>query len=106
MAKKEVKTRIIHKHDKEANWLLAANFVPMPGELIVYDADETHSKPRFKVGNGVDIVSDLPFSSAVTSWNELEDKPNIDFDNMVLITVEDIDEIWGDTIQYAEEVLF
>lgn len=56
-----IKTRIQHKHDIEANWLLATNFVPLAGELIIYDIDAEHSFERFKVGNGVDNVNTLPF---------------------------------------------
>lgn len=33
-------TRIQQKHDIEANWLNANNFIPKQGELIIYDADE------------------------------------------------------------------
>ena len=57
-------TRIQHKHDVEANWLKATTFAPKAGELIIYDVDETHSSPRFKVGDGTTLVTDLPFSSA------------------------------------------
>lgn len=57
-----INMRIQQKHDIEANWLLATNFVPLDGELIVYDVDTEHSFVRFKVGNGVDNVSALPFS--------------------------------------------
>jgi hypothetical protein len=27
----------------------------------VYDPDDTHAYPRTKIGNGIDIVKDLPF---------------------------------------------
>lgn len=57
-----IKTRIKHKHDVEANWLKATNFVPLAGELIVYDVDENNSVPRFKVGDGAKTISELPFS--------------------------------------------
>lgn len=36
---KNIKTRIQHKHDLEANWLRAPGFVPLKGELIIYDAE-------------------------------------------------------------------
>ena len=39
MAEKNMKARIVHKHDTEANWLKATNFTPMKGEIIVYDID-------------------------------------------------------------------
>jgi hypothetical protein len=36
-------TRTQQKHDIEANWLKAENFIPLDGEIIVYDADENYS---------------------------------------------------------------
>ena len=33
----------------------------MIGEIIVYDADENHNYPRFKIGDGVTTVTLLPF---------------------------------------------
>lgn len=62
MAEKTIKTRIIHKHDIEANWNLATNFTPKQGEIIVYDVDATHAYERFKIGDGVTNVNSLPFS--------------------------------------------
>lgn len=69
MAEKTAKLRIKQKHDTEANWKKATNFKPEAGELIVYDADSTHSTPRFKVGDGTKLVNALPFvpSSDVTA---------------------------------------
>ena len=69
MAEKTAKLRIKQKHDTEANWKKATNFKPEAGELIVYDADSTHSTPRFKVGDGTKLVNALPFvpSSSVTA---------------------------------------
>ena len=69
MAEKTAKLRIKQKHDTEANWKKATNFRPEAGELIVYDADSTHSTPRFKVGDGTKLVNALPFvpSSDVTA---------------------------------------
>ena len=61
MAEKNIKTRIIHKHDIETNWLLATNFTPKQGEIIVYDIDENHSYERIKIGDGVQNVNALPF---------------------------------------------
>lgn len=58
----EAKLRIKLKHDTEANWLKATTFKPLEGELIIYDVDSTHSAPRFKVGDGVKVVGDLPFT--------------------------------------------
>ena len=76
MASKEIKSRIIHKHDIEAIWLKAINFIPMQGELIIYDAEvdsngnilelpddriDPYDYERFKIGDGIKTVSNLPF---------------------------------------------
>lgn len=57
-----------NKHDTEVNWLKAINFIPMAGEIIVYDPDDTHSYAREKIGDGTRNVIDLPFvADALTS---------------------------------------
>lgn len=65
--------RVQHKHDTEANWSLATTFAPKAGELIIYDVDDNHSTPRFKVGDGTTLVANLPFSNA-TLENIIENK--------------------------------
>lgn len=77
MATKSIKTRIQSKHAIEADWVKATGFVPLAGELIIYDVDEKHAAPRIKVGDGVvqtdgtisgTKVNDLPFiDSEITS---------------------------------------
>ena len=64
MATKEFNTRITHKHDTEAHWVLAENFSPLQGEIIIYDEDENNLSKRFKIGDGETNVNDLPFISA------------------------------------------
>lgn len=64
MAKEELRVRIQQKHDTQAHWDLATNFIPMAGEIIVYDVDPnvpTYTYPRFKVGDGVTLLTNLPF---------------------------------------------
>lgn len=51
-----VKTRIIQKHDSSANWAKATTFVPLKGEIIIYD-----DLGKIKIGDGVAKVNDLPF---------------------------------------------
>ena len=60
---KQLNGRITHKHDTEANWNKATGFIPKIGELIIYEEDGT-SPIRFKIGNGEDVVIDLPFYGA------------------------------------------
>lgn len=85
MAEKNMKARIVHKHDTEANWLKATNFIPMKGEIIVYDIDDTYNYERFKIGDGKTLVSALQFVNDV-------------------ITNSKIDEICGTIIYTSEEV--
>ena len=63
MSEKTFNTRIVHKHDTEANWLKAVNFIPKQGEIIVYDIDTTYTYERFKIGDGKTLVSALPFAN-------------------------------------------
>ena len=58
----KINTRIQHKHDIESNWLIS-NLIPLKGELIIYDTDSNYSTPRFKIGDGENKVSELPFAS-------------------------------------------
>lgn len=87
MATKTYEGRLLHKHDTEANWVKAVNFIPKIGEMIVYDADDNCPFPRMKVGDGATVVSSLPFVY----------EP---------LTEEDIDEICGQNFQAASEVTF
>ena len=61
MPEKFLNTRIKNKHDTEANWLLATNFTPLNGEIIIYDEDDNYDYKRIKIGNGETLVSNLPF---------------------------------------------
>ena len=88
MAEKRIKTRIIHKHAIESNWVKATNFVPKQGELIVYDIevdeygntltlptgrDVPYAYERFKIGDGITLVSNLPFVSIQPDWNQTDE---------------------------------
>lgn len=59
---KNMNTRIQHKHDTEANWNKALNFVPKSGEIIIYDIDENYKYSRFKIGDGVRTINNIEFS--------------------------------------------
>jgi hypothetical protein len=70
MANKELYGRLVQKHDTEENWKKATNFTPKQAEIIVYDIDNTHDYERYKMGDGITKVNDLPFIG-VTRGNEL-----------------------------------
>lgn len=74
MAEKEklITGRFIMKHDTETNWQKAVNFAPKRGEVIIYEADETHESPRLKIGDGVTKVNDLAFVRQPMNWNANE----------------------------------
>lgn len=80
MSEKTIKSRIVHKHDLESNWLLATNFTPKQGELIVYDIDSNYSYERFKIGDGSKNVNALPFvddalrTELIAQINTVDDK--------------------------------
>lgn len=83
---KQLKTRIIHKHKTEAEWRLDVYdadgnlrdnpFVPLDGELIIFDPEEEGGQKRFKFGDGETNVIDLPFNTQ--SYNDLLDRPFYD----------------------------
>jgi hypothetical protein len=54
------------KGDYEANWNKAINYIPQDKEIIIYKPDQNHSEPRIKIGNGINIVKDLPFAGVDT----------------------------------------
>lgn len=60
-----MKERIQIKHDIAANWAKAVNFIPLAGELIIYDGTIENGiyiePPRLKIGDGNTKINDLPF---------------------------------------------
>jgi hypothetical protein len=61
MKEQFLKTRISHKIDIEENWNKATNFIPLKGEIIIYDVDANNENRRIKIGDGVKNVIDLDF---------------------------------------------
>ena len=66
MSEKNLNVRIVNKHDTEENWNQATNFIPKQGEVIVYDIDKNYAYERFKLGDGVTLVSSLPFTNTAS----------------------------------------
>lgn len=79
-------SRIVMKHDTKAHWDLAVNFIPLAGEIIVYD-----DLKKIKVGDGVTKINSLKFID-----EDVYSKAEID--NYEFITVDDIDTICGTII--------
>ena len=53
------KARMRQKHDQPIKWREVKNFVPKPGEIIVYDKDSNSRNQRLKIGDGQTLVNDL-----------------------------------------------
>lgn len=90
---KHIQTRVIQKHDLEVNWHRNSSLlVPLKGELIIYDVEvdaegnvfelpahrtDPYTYERFKIGDGIHTVIELPFlnidTSADVSLQELYD---------------------------------
>ena len=67
----KIDSRIIQKHDTEANWLKnAPDFIPEKSELIVYDIDDTHDYERMKIGDGKTKLTELPFQVSESELDE------------------------------------
>ena len=59
MANKEIKTRIQNKNDTSENWEKAVNFIPLKGEIIIYN-----DLRLIKIGDGVTKVGALEFANS------------------------------------------
>lgn len=99
MAEKNLNARIVHKHDLEINWEKATNFIPKQGEIIIYDRETfanglimpntvadgegnsllssgrttPFTYERFKIGDGIKNVINLPFTVAPITNAEIDD---------------------------------
>lgn len=73
-----IKGRYVQKHDIEANWAKAVNFTPLQGEIIVYDVDENNSYERFKIGDGITNVNNLPFANAKEVYVQSDEPQGVD----------------------------
>ena len=60
-----MKERITLKHDLAENWAKAVNFIPLAGEIIIYDGIVENGVyiefPKLKIGDGKTRLNDLPF---------------------------------------------
>lgn len=71
MKKQIIKSRVVLKNDTFENWDKAQNFIPLKGEVIVYNSNSQNTPVKIKIGNGVynpetnqiegTTVTELPF---------------------------------------------
>ena len=69
MAHKTFQGRIVQKHDTKANWEKATNFIPLKGEIILYD-----DLNEIKIGDGTTKINDLDFfaSAIIKKWTSAD----------------------------------
>ena len=69
MANKTFQGRIVQKHDTKANWEKATNFIPLKGEIILYD-----DLNEIKIGDGTTKINDLDFfaSTIIKKWTSAD----------------------------------
>lgn len=60
MAEKILTARVSHKSNIEDQWE-SSSFIPLKGEMIIYEPDTETSYPRLKIGDGTSLAKDLPF---------------------------------------------
>ena len=68
-----IKTRIQSKNGTEAEWNLATNFIPLKGEVIIYNTDGENIFPRIKIGDGETVVGQLPFANEEITEEEINE---------------------------------
>lgn len=67
-----MEARMQQKHDVAENWNKINNFVPGPGEIVVYDKDEDFARPRVKIGDGESSLKDLNFFTGEVYTQDFE----------------------------------
>ena len=90
MDEQRIKARVVQKHDTEENWLKATNSIPKQGELIIYDIDSTHDIERFKIGDGITTVNNLPFRSVdggYDTFTEILPETTLNFTDSTSLTL-------------------
>lgn len=63
MATTTLKTRIQHKYNTPAKWAEDTSFVPLKGEICVFN-NGAGVKPEMKIGDGTTTLASLPFLKA------------------------------------------
>lgn len=71
MSTKIVETRIANKTDTTANWNATINFIPLKGEIIIYQ--DENSPTRYKIGDGKTDVNNLPFLVCQPNWAQTDE---------------------------------
>lgn len=101
---KKLNGRLQLKHDTEANWIKAVNFIPLAGEIIIYDADDVNPV-RVKIGDGATKVNDLPFYNEKVQgdWNQNNESADDYIKNRTHWVEDQLIEIYPETTRGESE---
>lgn len=65
--------RTQQKHETETVWNSDPTFVPLPGEVIIYDPDDNYDYQRIKIGDKDGTpLKDLPFINERITDEEID----------------------------------
>ena len=107
MAVVTINTRIKNKHATEDVWN-SSDFIPLQGEIIVYDRDDEVPYQRMKIGDGQTLLSELPFldeTMVIYSENVIHlssNSPLSDILNTYILNI-DYNELSFDTTEIVVE---
>ena len=110
---KKVKGRVQNKHKTETEWLLDVYpngdrtqsartdaFIPLAGELIIYDPDSVYDFPRLKIGDGKTYVTDLPFTNEVLNKYQTKIDENLTTESKeIVVAINELNEKADTAIQ-------
>ena len=65
---KVLNSRVLLKNDLATEWAKVPDFIPLEGEIIIYNYDNG-AAPKFKIGNGSTKISVLPFFNNLEELN-------------------------------------
>ena len=95
---KKIQTRIQHKHDVPSNWE-KSELVPLAGELIIYEKENSSEAIRLKIGDGSTQVDSLSFyeesiklnsNQVMHENNPLSDIINIDYATLLAFNTNEL----------------
>lgn len=122
---KKVKGRVQNKHNTEAEWLKSVYvdgdrdngfvehpFIPLAGELIIYDPDSVDGYPRFKIGDpdnregGRRNVVQLPFVDEDLSKYQTKSDESLKTTNKKIVgAINELNDSLGDISLSLENII-
>ena len=93
-------------HAKESEWKTEElnSYIPKQGEIVIYDIDDVYAYERFKIGDGVQNVNDLPFyndgfvsyseAQTLTEEQKAQARENLDVPIKTIALTNNIFNIW------------